>query len=103
MTRFRDFSCAEELRHSGRNSIKNAGWHFTWMGGAERIQDKLEAYSHQECNLPEFKNSDHISHILNEGSSLFKKNDKLKIVPLDQSFPSFVLKHPEKFSNWIKK
>jgi beta-1,4-mannosyl-glycoprotein beta-1,4-N-acetylglucosaminyltransferase len=102
MTRFRDFSCAEELRHSGRNSIKNAGWHFTWMGGAERIRDKLEAYSHQECNLPQFNNPDHINRILNKGSTLFKEDVHLKIVPLDDSFPGYVLTHPEKFSHWLK-
>ena len=103
MTRFRDFSCAEELRHSGRHSIEDAGWHFTWMGGVERIQDKLGAYSHQECNLPQFRNPGHISHILNKGSSLFKEDVQLKMVPLDGSFPSYVLNHSEKFSSWMKK
>jgi beta-1,4-mannosyl-glycoprotein beta-1,4-N-acetylglucosaminyltransferase len=29
--------------------IGHAGWHFTFLGGAERIRDKLQAYSHTEA------------------------------------------------------
>lgn len=30
--------------------IKDAGWHFTNMGGVDQIRQKLEAYDHQEMN-----------------------------------------------------
>jgi hypothetical protein len=34
---------------SGRNHyIRNAGWHFTFLGGAARVKDKLMAYSHTD-------------------------------------------------------
>ena len=29
-------------------TIPDAGWHFTWMGGAERFRAKLEAFAHRE-------------------------------------------------------
>ncbi len=35
--------------------IKNAGWHFTNMGGAEQIRKKLESYGHQEFNTNQIK------------------------------------------------
>ncbi|HET6185201.1 MAG TPA: discoidin domain-containing protein [Acetobacteraceae bacterium] len=36
-------------RFPGRATIlKNAGWHFTFLGGAERVREKLSAYSHGE-------------------------------------------------------
>jgi beta-1,4-mannosyl-glycoprotein beta-1,4-N-acetylglucosaminyltransferase len=102
MVRFRDFSCAEELRHSGHHSIKDAGWHFTWMGGVERIRQKLAAYAHQEHNQPQFDDPQHLARAINAGSSLFNQRDKLEFVPLDNSFPRYVVEHPEKFSNWIR-
>jgi len=34
---------------------ENGGWHFTSMGGADQVRKKLEAYDHQEYNLPWLK------------------------------------------------
>jgi len=102
MLRFRDFSCAEEVRHSGYKVVKDAGWHFTWMGGVERIRQKLAAYAHQEHNQPQFADPKHLARAINEGNPLFSEDDRLEFVPLDNSFPRYLLEHPEKFSNWIK-
>lgn len=35
--------------------VENGGWHFTNMGGAERIRQKLESYGHQEFNNDKIK------------------------------------------------
>jgi beta-1,4-mannosyl-glycoprotein beta-1,4-N-acetylglucosaminyltransferase len=36
-------------RFSGRNHrIENGGWHFTFLGGADKVREKLKAYSHTE-------------------------------------------------------
>ncbi|SMH41177.1 Glycosyltransferase family 17 [Azospirillum lipoferum] len=35
-------------RQGGGHIIPQAGWHFTWMGGAARFMEKMRAYSHQE-------------------------------------------------------
>lgn len=32
--------------------VENGGWHLSFMGGKERIIEKLDAYSHQEYNNP---------------------------------------------------
>jgi len=102
MLYFRDFSCAEEMRHSGYKIVKNGGWHFSWMGGADRIREKFAAYAHQERNLPQFTDPqvihDQISRCVPVGGS----GGQLRFVPLDDSFPRYLLEHPEKFSSWIK-
>jgi beta-1,4-mannosyl-glycoprotein beta-1,4-N-acetylglucosaminyltransferase len=102
MLRFRDFSCAEEMRHSGYKIVENGGWHFSWMGGVRRIQQKLAAYAHQERNLPQLAEPGHIEQALNEGRLFFDRDVPHEIVPLDNSFPRYLLEHPEKFSTWIK-
>jgi len=102
MLRFRDFSCAEEIRHSGYQVVENGGWEFSWMGGVQRIQEKLAAYAHQERNLPQIADPQHIGQALNEGRLFFDGGKRLEFTPLDNSFPRYLLEHPEKFSTWIK-
>lgn len=41
------------LRMAKRNrgeTIENSGWHFTFLGGPEKIKEKIRAYGHQEFN-----------------------------------------------------
>lgn len=35
------------------NPIPNGGWHFSFMGGAEKVKEKIESYAHAEYNRPE--------------------------------------------------
>ena len=102
MVRFRDFSTANELRRSGYKTVENGGWHFTSMGGVERIRQKIAAFAHQEFNKPEFTDPQHLARAIHEGSPLFHQSERLEFVPLDNSFPRYLLEHPEKFSDWIK-
>jgi|SRR5664280_574543 len=103
MMRYRDFSCAEELRYTGYKIIKNGGWHFSWMGGVEQMQKKMAACSHREHDQPQFNNSEHIIRAISEGRSLFEDQVKLEFIPLDNSFPRDVVEHPEKYTQWLKK
>jgi beta-1,4-mannosyl-glycoprotein beta-1,4-N-acetylglucosaminyltransferase len=36
--------------------IENGGWHFSYLGGVNIINTKLERFSHQEFNLNKYKN-----------------------------------------------
>jgi hypothetical protein len=101
MLRHRDFSTAEELRHSGFKTVPDAGWNFTWMGGVERILTKIRAFAHQERNLPEFTDPARVRELIEQGHYLFDDSNRLQFVPLDGTFPRYVLEHPEKFSSWI--
>jgi beta-1,4-mannosyl-glycoprotein beta-1,4-N-acetylglucosaminyltransferase len=102
MLRFQDFSCAEEIRHSGYKTVQGGGWHFTFMGGPERISQKLAAYAHQERNRLQFTDVKVISDQIAGGAPVGGMDYQLKIVPLDETFPRYLLEHPGKFSSWIK-
>ncbi|MDR3456733.1 MAG: hypothetical protein P4N60_04765 [Verrucomicrobiae bacterium] len=102
MLRFRDFSAANELRFSGYKIVKDAGWHFTFMGGADRIREKIVAYAHQEFNQRQFTEPAAVTKRIESGKSLFDRDEQLEFVPLDETFPRFVLAHPQKFSSWLK-
>jgi beta-1,4-mannosyl-glycoprotein beta-1,4-N-acetylglucosaminyltransferase len=77
----------------------NGGWHLTYFGGAERVKHKIESYSHQENNMPEFTNLGHIENCIKTGSSLFKDGDDAHIRKVSRTFyPGYLLKHAP--DNW---
>jgi len=96
---YRDFSVADEMRYSGYKIIKNGGWHFTYMGDANRIKSKVAAMAHQEINTPEMieqfteqTTMAKVAHELEQGN--------IKLIPHSE-LPNYVIEHPEKFSGWL--
>lgn len=55
--------------------VENAGWHFSFIGGADRIKNKIESYAHSEYNLKDLKDLNQI-------------NDRIKALkdPLDRDY-----------------
>ena len=96
------FPAVKKVRHSGYKIVENGGWHFSWMGGVQRIQEKLAAFAHQERNRPEIAATENIEQSLKAGHAFFDPERRLEFVPLDSTFPKYLLAHPEKFSNWIR-
>lgn len=47
------------------------GWHLSYFGGVEFIQNKLESFSHQEYNNDQYKNAQHIVAAMESGEDLF--------------------------------
>jgi beta-1,4-mannosyl-glycoprotein beta-1,4-N-acetylglucosaminyltransferase len=78
-------------------SIADAGWHFSYLMSPDEIIEKLNSFSHQEVNLPEIANPEHIRRCMNERQDLFG-NSKFAIVPLDGSFPEPLLSQRDRFS-----
>ena len=72
------------------------------MGGAEQIVQKIQSFAHLEFNRPAFLDANRIRETIDEGKALFDPSEGLKFVPLDDSYPRYILEHPEKFPGWIK-
>ena len=70
--------------------IANAGWHFTYVGGVEKIIQKLEAFSHSEFNLNEFKDERNILKLIKDGKDLFGRDIEFEIVDEDYKFPKYL-------------
>ncbi len=83
------------------NIVSDGGWHFTYMGGAKKIIEKLEAFAHTELNTNELKNNDRILQRINEGKSVFGDLN-LKFVQLDNTYPSYILENQEQYAHLIK-
>lgn len=68
----------ENIR-STRNNIpyvNNGGWHLSYFFSAEKIQEKLVSFAHQELNKEEFTNLDIIRKRVERGDDIAGRNIK---------------------------
>ncbi len=58
--------------------FENAGWHFTFFGGIEQIQDKLNSYAHQEFNNNEVNNQESIQNAVQNKKDVLNRTNENK-------------------------
>lgn len=80
------------------NIIDNAGWHFTFQGGAEMIKKKIESYSHQEFNNENIKSQ--IIDRINNNLDVFGRNFTLKVN--NNLLPDYIKMNYEKYKHLLK-
>ena len=70
-----------------RNSfprIEEGGWHFSYLGGIEKIRTKIESFAHSEFNRPEITSDENIIKSLETGKDIFNRPGvSYKLYPLD--------------------
>lgn len=82
--------------------IENAGWHFTYLGGKDMIEYKLESFSHQEYNNEVIKSN--IKNCLEKNIDVFGRNVVYNAVEIDKdNFPDYIVENIDKYSHLIKK
>jgi hypothetical protein len=54
--------------------IPKGGWHLSYFGNADLIQNKLQNFSHQEYNTIYFTDLDNIQRKIESGQDLFERN-----------------------------
>lgn len=65
----------QELRDK-RNDwpiVKKAGWHFSYLGGLEKIKQKIRSFAHTEFNKEEFLKDENILRAMEEGKDIFDR------------------------------
>lgn len=95
-----------ELRYPARKEIgirvDNGGWHFGYMGGnregsvQERIIEKVKSAAHQE-----FNNVDTLAEVgdnIKDGKDIFGRQAEFVKVPIDHTYPEYLLQHKEEYS-----
>lgn len=99
---FGDFTSQHEARHTPTEmAAVDSGWHFSFLKDNKRIQEKLNAFSHQEYG-EEVKDLDYIQMCIDSGKSLFDEGKTSK-VPIDDTFPEYVKDNKEALmkDGWI--
>lgn len=82
--------------------IEDGGWHFSYLGGIDKVIQKLESFAHTEYNKPEYKNPDKLKELIESGKDIFGRNFEYQFIPLDNTFPEFILQNKDKYAHLIK-
>lgn len=82
--------------------IHDGGWHFSYLSTIDGIIEKIGASAHQEYNRPEWKDRDRVEQLVKEGKDLFDRPIEYDFVPIDDSYPKYILDNMEKFKKYAR-
>ena len=72
--------------------IPNSGWHFTHLGGIERLQQKFRSYSHNADRWPSaMMQEGSLQKHITAGGIAGNFKDLARFVPLDDTFPKSLI------------
>lgn len=89
------------LARSKFDMMYRGGWHFAYLGGTDKIIEKIKAFAHSEYNTPEFLDQEKLDRMIECGSNLFDGHNGV-FVDIDNTFPSYLIKNKAKFAQYIK-
>jgi beta-1,4-mannosyl-glycoprotein beta-1,4-N-acetylglucosaminyltransferase len=53
--------------------FNNAGWHFSFLNGPEKIKRKIESFAHTEFNRPDIISDENIQRAIEKGEDIFNR------------------------------
>jgi beta-1,4-mannosyl-glycoprotein beta-1,4-N-acetylglucosaminyltransferase len=61
------------------------GWHFTFFGGVQKIQEKLRGFSHQEYNTNNINNKEYLNYCKEIRKDLFDRNITIEKIDIQNN------------------
>lgn len=85
-----------KMRHiTKRTIIPNAGWHFSWLGGDERVATKANS-------IPPHSNiSDHLGSLSGAQQTISQAVKSLQLREVDHSFPKIIVENQKRYRHFI--
>lgn len=69
-------------------AIPEAGWHFSFLGGLEKIKYKIRSFAHREFAKEEYLTDEHILKVMEKGEDVFKRPGvRYRFYPLEYYAP----------------
>jgi hypothetical protein len=81
--------------------VMGAGWHFSWMGDDKYFREKLAAQPESE-HFDTEERRQMSGEIISNRLDPFGRPLELKMIPLDKTFPAYLLANVEKFQDLIE-
>lgn len=94
----------QDLRFWGGTILPDAGWHLSFMGGPEKIREKIEAFSCQEYNIPEFTDLEKIAERMRTPTDLFERGYRWQFTEKKKELldlPRLIQSDPDRFQEWF--
>lgn len=94
--------CSFPKVKGGERVVKNAGWHFTCLGGAQALLVKMRAVAPHHGFDPDDPRLtvEYIGALLAKGQGPALKMNCFA-VPLDKTFPEYLIENKDKYANLI--
>ena len=88
----------DQLRQSHQDSyrIEQGGWHWSYFGHIETVKQKLNACADSHHG------SENIEEKIMKGADPVGRSEIYNTVPIDESFPQYIIDNQEAYSHWIK-
>ena len=78
--------------------LNDAGWHFTHLGGIDRLQQKFRSYSHNADRWPRaMMQEGALKRHITAGGIVGNFGELAKFVPIDASFPKSIIRREAHF------
>ena len=77
-------SC-DQIRHEFVNPIYRGGWHMSYFGNSQFIQNKIQNFSHQELNVPHYTDLEKITERVKNGRDLYDRSCNVTHVPITKN------------------
>ena len=81
--------------------LRNAGWHFSYMGGIEMIRKKIKSIAHTEFNTEATTSKEWIKVRIENGEDPFRRGDRYFADVVDASFPAYLRDNQERFRDML--
>ena len=85
--------------------VRNAGWHFSYLGGIDAIIYKIKSYAHQEFNNDEYCNPERLQQRMQSGEYVVGGGVGRRVrhfgVEIDASFPRYLVEHQRDYPHLI--
>lgn len=101
--RAHEMTTPQELR-SNRDFpsvFHDGGWHFSYLGGIKRIQEKVRAYSHQELNRSDILDPQILERRLGAGEDIFGRPNFTYDFVVLEDHPEYVLRNLKRFRHLL--
>lgn len=79
--------------------VKNGGWHFSYLGGIDKIITKIASFAHTEVAAMKISKED-ISSMIKNGYVIHDKKVKTKKIDIQKSIPLTLVKNVNKYENF---
>lgn len=80
------------------------GWHFSYMGGVDKIQEKISSFAHWEVDIDSVNNEQYLKECMDELKMFHRYNrGRPQMFMEDMAFlPEYVQKNKEQFKEFLK-
>jgi beta-1,4-mannosyl-glycoprotein beta-1,4-N-acetylglucosaminyltransferase len=86
--------------------VKDAGWHFSFMGGGEMVRNKIQNYGEQSINRPyiTMNTQEFIEDCIKNNHDFYMNPVNFTTTPiLYETHPKYLVNNQDKFSRYIRK